>query len=141
MGRTYPSEIQRILYLPGGDVGKAVRKCALLIAAEARLTAERQYGKHPGDKPRTGALSQAYRVEVVPGTNQFRVRNPKKYAAAMELGAKPHIIAARKVDYLQFQDRSGRSRRVKLVRHPGSVARNTLLISARVVMRRHYGVS
>lgn len=141
MGRTYPNEITRILHKPGGDVGKEIRRCALAIAEEARRTAEAQYGKHPGDKPRTGMLAQSYRVEVIPGTNSFRVRNPKKYAAAMEFGAKAHDIRARKVDYLQFRGRDGRWRHVTLVRHPGSAARRTLLVSARVVMRRLYGVS
>lgn len=140
MGRTYPSEIKRILNMPGGDVGREVRRCALEIAAEAKRTAEAQYGKHPGDKQRTGAMAKAYRVEVIPGTNHFQVRNPKKYAAAMELGARPHVIRA-KTTYLQFRGRDGRWRRVKMVRHPGSVARHTLLNSSRVVMRRRYGVS
>jgi hypothetical protein len=141
MGRTYPNEIKRILAMPGGDVGKECRQVAMLIAKEARLTAEKQYGRNPLDRPRTGALALAYRVEVIPGTNQFKVRNPKKYAAAMELGAKEHTITARRTQYLQFRGRDGRWRRVKFVKHPGSIARRTLLTSARVVMRRRYGVS
>lgn len=139
MGRTYPTEINRILNMPGGDVGREARALALAIAAEAKRNAELTFGRHPGDKPRTGDLAKAYRVEVVPGTNQFKVRNPKKYAAAMELGARPHEIRARRVDYLQFQGRDGRFHRVKLVKHPGSAARNTLLISARVAAVRRYG--
>lgn len=139
MGRTYPSEIRRILTMPGGDVGKEVRAATMAIAAEARRSAEATYGKHPGDKPRTGALAKAYRVEVIPGTNHFIVKNNKKYAAAMERGARPHQIKARRVDYLQFQGRDGRWRKVKIVNHPGSAARNTLLIASRVATTRRYG--
>lgn len=140
MGRTYPNEIKRILEAPGGDVGKECRRVALLIAEEAKRQAEATYGKHPGDRPRTGALAKAYRVTVIPGTNQFQVTNPKKYAAAMEKGARRHDIRARRVSNLRFKGRDGRWRTVKLVRHRGSAARNTLLTSARLVMRRRYGV-
>lgn len=139
MGKTYPNEIYRILHDPGGDVGKEARACALDIAYEAKRQAIATYGKHPGDQPRTGDMANAYRVEVIPGTNHFVVINPKKYAAAMELGARPHVIKARKKT-LQFRGRDGRWRRVTYVNHPGSVARGTLQASARIVMRRRYGV-
>lgn len=139
MGRVYPNETYRILRMPGGDVGREARALALDIAAEARRNAELMFGRNPLDKPRTGDMAKAYRVEVIPGTNQFVVKNKKKYAAAMELGARRHEIRARRVDYLQFQGRDGRFHRVKLVKHPGSAARNTLLVSARVAATRRYG--
>lgn len=138
-GRVYPNEINRILYKPGGDVGKAVRRVALDIAAEAKRTALVVYGRHPSDAPRTGKLARSYRVEVIPGTNKFIVRNPVKYAAAMEFGAKPHEIRPRKKTYLRFIDRQGRARRAVIVHHPGSAARNTLATAARVVMARRFG--
>jgi hypothetical protein len=141
MGRTYPSEIKRILTAPGGDVGRECRSVALEIAVEAKRQALNVFGKHPGDRPRTGALANAYQVKVIPGSNTFVVINPKKYAAAMEKGAARHIIKPRKVNYLQFRGRDGRWNKVKLVRHPGSAARNTLLNSAKAVMQRRYGVS
>ncbi len=140
MGRTYPSEIKRILTFPGGDVGKECRTVALLIAEEARRQAEATFGRHPGDKVRTGLLAKSYQVKVVPGTNRFIVINPKKYAAAMEKGAKPHNIQARRVSHLKFQGRDGRWRNVKLVRHPGSIGRRTLETAMRLVVRRRYGV-
>lgn len=140
MGRTYPNEIKRILSLPGGDVGKEVRRVALDIAEEAKRSAIATFGRHPGDKSRTGNLAKAYQVKVIPGTNKFTVTNPKKYAAAMEKGALPHIIKARRVSYLQFRGRDGRWRQLKMVRHPGSVGRHTLVTAMRVVMRRRYGV-
>lgn len=139
MGKTYPNEIHRVLFMPGGDVGKEVRRCTLDIASEAQRQSVQAFGKNPMDKPRTGRLAAAYRVIVIPGTNQFMVINPLKYAAAMELGAKPHIIRARR-HVLQFRDRQGRYRRIAYVNHPGSVGRHILLTSTRVVMRRRYGV-
>lgn len=139
MGKTFPNEIQRILFFPGGDVGREVRACALDIADEARRQAVAVFGRHPGDAPRTGRLASGYRVQVIPGTNTFTVTNPRKYAAAMELGAAPHIIRAR-TTYLHFRGRDGQVRRVKMVRHPGSVGRQTLSTSMRIVMRRRYGV-
>lgn len=139
MGKTYPNEIKRVLYLPGGPVGKECRKVSLEIAEESKRTAESTLGKNPADRPRTGQMARAYKVVVVPGTNTFIVVNPKKYAAAIELGARPHEIHAR-VSVLEFRGRDGRWRRVKMVRHPGSAAHNILLNSARAVMKRRYGV-
>ena len=59
MGKTYPNEIDRILRMPGGDVGKAARRLALEISEEARRNAELTYGKHPMDKPRTGQMAKS----------------------------------------------------------------------------------
>lgn len=140
MGRSYPTEIQRIIFLPGGPIGKECRAVALAIAEEAKRSAIVTFGRHPGDQPRTGRLANAYQVKVIPGTNQFVVRNPKKYAAAMEFGAKAHQIKARRTTYLAFRGRDGRHRRVKMVRHPGSVGRQTLTTATKIVMRRRYGV-
>jgi len=141
MGKTYPNEIDRILKMPGGDVGCAARKLALEITAEARKNALLTYGRNPMDQPRTGEMANAYKVIVIAGTNHFMVKNPKKYAAPMELGAKANIIRARGRRMLRFRDRQGRWRRVEFVNHPGSVARNTLWISARVVMVRRFGTA
>lgn len=140
MGKTYPDEIRRILFSPGGDVGRECRAVALDIAEEAKRNALVTYGRHPGDAPRTGRLANAYQVKVIPGTNQFVVSNPLKYAAAMELGARSHVIRARQTTYLSFTGRDGRHRHVKMVRHPGSVGRLTLTTAMKVVMRRRYGV-
>lgn len=140
MGRTYPSEINRVLYSPGGDVGRECRAVALEIAEQAHRDAVKVYGRHPGDRPRTGRLARSYRVLVVPGTNTFMVDNRTPYAAAMELGARPHKIHARRGGTLTFRGRDGRWRKVKFVSHPGSAPRNTLRNAGRVVMRRRYGV-
>lgn len=139
MGKSYPNEIRRILTLPGGDVGKECRALALAIAVEAKRQAELTFGKHPMDQPRTGRYAQSYQVKVLPGTNQFTVINPRKQAAAMEKGARPHIIRARRKTKLQFRDRSGRWRYVEFVNHPGSAAHNTLTTAMRVAIVRRYG--
>lgn len=140
MGRTYPNEINRVLNSPGGDVGRSIRLLAMEIAAEAAHQADLTYGKHPGDKPRTGKLAKSYQVRVVPGTNQFIVRNTRKYASAMEFGAREHEIKARKKTVLlQFRDRNGVWRRVKAVQHPGSVGRHTLYLAGVVVVKRRLG--
>lgn len=140
MGRVYPNEIQRVLYSPGGDVGREIRSVALDIAAEAKTIATDTLGHNPADRPRTGALARSYQVKVVPGSNTFTVTNPRKYAAAIERGAVAHIIQARRVRYLRFKDRNGSWRKVKLVRHPGNAPYRILDQARRSVMRRRYGV-
>lgn len=139
MGVTYPNEIHRILYKPGGDVGRFARKVALDIAAESKRLAEIELGKNPGDRPRTGKLARGYRVTVVPGTNTFRVNNSRFYNDAIELGAKPHEIRARKVEYLQFRGRDGRWRKVKMVKHPGNRAHGIMLRAADNAVKRRLG--
>lgn len=140
MGKTYPNEIKRILFSPGGDVGREVRACALDIAAEAKRQALQTFGRHPMDAPRTLKLANSYQVKVIPGSNSFIVINPLKYAAAMEFGAKPHRIVARRTHTLRFRGRDGYWRRIKYVNHPGSVGRQTLMTATRIVMRRRYSV-
>ena len=139
MGRTYPAEINRILYKPGGPIGRLCQSVAVDIADQARILAEQTYGKDPRDKPRTGDLAKSYRIQIVQGTNTFIVRNPKKYAAAMEFGARPHFIKARRVEYLQFRDRQGNPRRTKIVFHPGSLPHNTLRKARDMVVIRRFG--
>jgi hypothetical protein len=137
VGKTYPNEINRILNMPGGDVGRAVRSFAMETAVEASRIATLQYGRHPGDRPRTGKLARSYQVKVVPGTNQFVVSNRMKYSAAMELGARPH--PRKRTSVLQFRGRDGRFHRVKIVHHPGSAGRHTLLVAGSIVLTRRLG--
>lgn len=140
MGRTYPEEIDRILYKPGGDVGKFLRSVALEIAVEAKRLAKLELGIHPGDKPRTKQLENSFEVKVRPGTNTFRVSNRKKYFDALEFGVPdPHEIRARRVDYLQFRGRDGRQRRVKVVIHPGNRAYRIMYRALDRAMTWHFG--
>lgn len=140
MGRTYPNEIQRILTMPGGDVGKFCRRLALDIAAEGKRLATVELGIHPGDKQRTGDLARAFEVKVIPGTNTFRVSNRKKYFDPLEFGVpEPHPIRARRVDYLQFRGRNGRYYKVKVVTHPGNRAYRIMFRAGDNTWRRTFG--
>lgn len=140
MGRTYPNEINRLLFMPGGPVGKLCRSIALDIASESERNAIQLLGQNPGDQPRTGAFARSFRVQVIPGSNTFTVSNPKKYALALERGARAHDIKARRTEVLQFRGRDGVWRRVKVVKHPG--LRNPFHILERsmtAVMLRRFG--
>jgi len=138
-GFTYPNEIDRIINKPGGDVGRKIRAIALEIADEASRVTSATLGRVPGDAPRTGMLAKSYAVTVIPGTNTFLVRNTRKYSAAMEFGAQKHEIRARRTTYLQFYGRDGRLHRVKIVKHPGSVAHNILRDAGVTVLTRRLG--
>lgn len=120
-------------------MGKYARRIALDIAAESKRLAEQRLGKHPGDRPRTGELARKYRVLVVPGTNTFRINNSMYYNDAMEAGAVGHVIRARRVEYLQFRDRQGRPRRVKMVVHPGNQGFHMMSDAADNVIKRKLG--
>lgn len=119
----FPREIDRIMRMPGGPIGVAVRRIALNIAAEAKQIAVAELGnRHPSDAKRTGNYSRRFRVEVAtsPAGFEFVVSNNAKYAAVLEQGSKPHEIRARKAKYLRFRSRkTGMMVRVKVVNHPG----------------------
>lgn len=76
---------------------------------------------HPGFKPRTGALQQATQWQTVraPGGRIVRIRNPKAYAAAIDLGSRPHDIVARRGNALAFTV-GGKLMFRRRVRHPGT---------------------
>lgn len=139
IGRTYPNEIDRIFNAPGGPIGKEVRAVALEVARIGETLAGMQLGKHPGDAPRTGRYLRSFEVRVVGRSTIFEVRNRAPYAAPLETGSRPHAIRARRVKNLQFRDRSGQWRRVKIVRHPGNPAFRILERAMILAMRRRYG--
>lgn len=119
----YPNEINRILRMPGGPIGKSVRKLSLDIAAEGERLARAELGnKSPHDKQRSGRYARSFRVTVKTNTVQgfeFEVANTAAYAGVLEEGSRPHQIKARRAKYLRFKDRQGIWRRVKAVSHPG----------------------
>jgi hypothetical protein len=139
IGRVFPNEIDRVLNYPGGVVGREARALALQIARNASSMASMKLGKHPMDRKRTKQYQNAFRVKVLGQSTNFEVSNNKKYAAALEEGARPHQIKARRVKYLQFRDRQGRWRKVKMVRHPGNPAFQILTNAALVTVRQRYG--
>lgn len=139
IGRVFPNEVDRIINYPGGPVGKEARALALQIARNASTLANIRLGRHPGDKPRTKKYERGFKVKVVGRTTEFEVTNSVPYANVIESGARPHDIRARRVSNLQFRDRSGRWRKVKVVRHPGSPAFKILETAAFVAVRQRYG--
>lgn len=123
-GIIYPNEIDRIMKMPGGPIGKVVRRMCLDIAAEAEADAQvKTIRKSPHDAPRSGRYVKAFAVKV--HTNpvsgfEFTVENTRPYAAILELGSKPHKIKARKAKLLRFRSRqTGQWVMVKAVDHPG----------------------
>lgn len=139
LGRVFPNEIDRVLYYPGGPIGREMRALSLAVAQNASQLAYMRLGKNPNDKPRTGKYARSFQVKVIGRSTEFEVSNNQAYAAALESGAKPHQIKARRVQNLHFKDRQGRWRRMKVVRHPGNPAFRILETSAIITMRQRYG--
>lgn len=139
VGRVYPNEINRILYAPGGPIGKEARALSLQVARNAQLFAQMKLGKNPNDRPRTGKFERSFEVKVLGRSTEFQVLNRVPYAAAIEEGARPHVIRARRVSNLRFKDRTGQWRNVKMVRHPGNPAYRILQLGAITAMRQRYG--
>lgn len=138
LGRIFPNEIDRLFTAPGGTLGREARRIALEVAQQAKEDESRRQ-HHPGDAPRTGRLALSYEVRVVGRSTTFTVINRRPYAAAIEKGARPHVIAARRVDYLRFRGRDGQWRQVKLVKHPGNPAFRILETAAVKVVSKNYG--
>lgn len=128
----YPTEITRILKMPGGPVGVEVRKFALTAAALAERSAQRELGnRHPADAPRTGRYARSFEVKVenYPADDvgfNFVIRNTRKYSETLEYGSRPHRIYAKGAfqkngtKFLRFRSRTdGQWRMVRFVKHPG----------------------
>jgi hypothetical protein len=139
LGRVYPNEVDRMFNAPGGPIGKEVRAVALETARIGEILARMQLGKNPNDKMRTGKYARSFWVTVAGRSTTFEVRNRAPYAAPLEEGGVPHAIRARRVKYLQFRDRSGQWRRMKMVRHPGNPAFRIMERAITLAMRRRYG--
>lgn len=77
--------------------------------------------KYPGFRPRTGKLQNATEWRTVRTSNGriLKVRNTAKYAAAIDQGARPHIIRARRAGSLHFVS-GGKHVFRKSVNHPGN---------------------
>ncbi len=79
-------------------------------------------GQHPEFKPRTGALQKAteFRILKLKSGAKVTFLNPAKYAAAIDSGARPHIIRPRRAKALRFIARGGSVVFARMVRHPGN---------------------
>jgi hypothetical protein len=130
----YPTEITRILKMPGGPVGVEIRRFALGAAAIAEASARRELGnRHPADAPRSGRYARSFEVKVenYPADNigfQYVIRNRAPYSAVLEFGSRRHDIYAKRVyggkgkgaKLLRFRSRKdGQWRAVFAVDHPG----------------------
>jgi hypothetical protein len=76
----------------------------------------------PGFKPRSGKLQKATKAKVVrtSGGRLLKMSNSKPYAAAIDKGAKPHVIRAKRMGgRLKFRA-GGRVVYARAVRHPGN---------------------
>lgn len=84
--------------------------------------AQDHVNRHPGFKPRTGGLQKATRARVVrlaSGT-VLKLTNNAKHAAAIDGGAKPHIISPKRGKFLRFVGRNGQAVFRRSVKHPGN---------------------
>lgn len=125
----YPNEIDRLLRMPGGPVGRHCNFVARSVATEAgRIATSRGL-------VRSGRYAQSFRVEVERNTKdgfQFYVVNrvtglqPRRktsYAGVLEFGSQRNarypIRPRNPQGWLVFRNSAGKSIRTKLVMHPG----------------------
>lgn len=107
-------EIERIRFDPNGMIGRDLTRRLRTLEFRARMSAPR----------RTGALSAS--IARLPITKisqglQARVGSPLKYAAAQELGARPHVIVPKYAKALRFTV-AGKVVFAQKVNHPGNPA-------------------
>jgi hypothetical protein len=96
---------------PNGDVGKYLRKRAMILQALAK----RQVGVQ------TGALRKSIRYQVVRDSKGLiaTVGSGNRIALMHHNGTKPHIILPRRAQTLRFYSH-GRIVYSKMVHHPGT---------------------
>lgn len=90
-------------------------------ADEAGVYAKKYGYDSPGFTPRTGNLQKRTEHKVMLQRNGkvLILRNPAKYARAIDQGSPPHIIRAKNAKYLRFF-LNGRIQFRKSVKHPGN---------------------
>lgn len=103
---------------------RVVAQTKTAIAADMAAAGERavQYAKaFPRFRPRTGKLqrSNEWRTVRAPNGRILQIRNTAKYSAAIDRGARPHDITARRKPFLVFLGKTGWVR-TKRVKHPGN---------------------
>ena len=78
---------------------------------------------YPQFKPQTGALQRATSYKILRSSSGriVRLRNRKKYAAAIDSGARAHLILPRRAKVLAFYSaKAGRMIFTRRVNHPGN---------------------
>jgi hypothetical protein len=91
---------------------------AVVEAGEEAVAYARRF---PRFTPRTGNLQRKnqWRAVRIGNGRVLRLQNTAKYAAAIDLGARPHDIHARNKPFLHFLGKRGWVR-TKRVKHPGN---------------------
>ncbi len=95
-----------------------------IVSGELRIAAATgvaEVHRNPGFKRRTGATQAATRGKVVRTRSGgiVRLRNPKPHAHALDKGARPHVIRARRGKALRFV-KNGQLVFRRSVQHPGN---------------------
>ncbi len=96
-----------------------------LIAKESRRAGEFglvHVAQHPEFKPHTGQLQRSteYKVVKLRSGSKITLLNKAPYAAAIDQGARPHVIYPRRAAALRFIGRGGSVVFAKKVNHPGN---------------------
>lgn len=91
------------------------------VAEEAGKFAKQYVKDHPTFTPRTGTLQKrtGYKVLIRRNGKVLRIQNATPYAAAIDQGARPHVIKPRNARALRFVVR-GKVVFTKRVMHPGN---------------------
>lgn len=91
---------------------------AMAQAGERAVEYAKQF---PRFHPRSGNLQSKneWRMVRAPNGRILKIRNTAKYAAAIDRGARPHDIVARRKPFLTFLGKHGWVR-TKRVKHPGN---------------------
>lgn len=85
-------------------------------------SAEQHVQRYPEFHPRSGKLQQATTHRFIKNARGriLKLSNPLPYAAAIDLGARPHPISAPEGHFLRFRGKDGRIIFRKSVRHRGN---------------------
>lgn len=78
--------------------------------------------RYPEFTPRTGRLQRSTKARVVrtAGGKLLRLTNDRKYAPAIDGGARPHVIRPKRRRFLRFRGRDGNWVFARKVNHPGN---------------------
>lgn len=92
------------------------------VLRDAESIAYANVWERPGFTPRTHALQEATKSAILKTGRgkMLRMWNRKPYALAIDQGAHPHFIFARRKKFLRFRGRNGKWVTKGGVRHPGN---------------------
>lgn len=104
---------------------KFLRANSQLIDKETRRAGEFglvHVAQHPEFRPRTGQLQKSteYRIVKLKSGAKVTLLNKAPYAAAIDSGARPHVIRPRRARALRFIARGGTVVFARKVNHPGN---------------------